>query len=505
MHEPAVGRDVCTAVLLIASALGTGTAWPYTAPYSTPPGITLVDVSKLMDAGSPQFLWRRLGDTNGNPLYAYDADQAGKSSCYGECAREFPPYRASPHDKAFGDWSIIRRDDQVRQWAYQGKPLYRYSGEDPIGEPQGGRFQLIENPAWHDPASAMYSPKQGWRRAAYLPERSLLMPSSVELDCLPIANGFGWVDAATHRTLYAAALSRQLSGDWHPLRAAALAVPLGEFSIIRRRQDGTRQWTYRGEALYTYAGDAAAGYANGLFTADQSIQVALAYRNFIPSGVTIGNYVGRGPLMTTSKGQTLYFIARYHATYGGLEAPGEYSVSYNELKSQGTIACRGDCTGTWVPIMAPKDARAWGFWELVDRPEGKQWAYKGSAVYSYVGDHRPGDTEGNNRNVILFGGPDGQIVYADAGSDLKGPAPHLGTVDMIAATGSKPGEEGAYVAGDGYTGAPTDKDYTFIPTGRARAQGSSNSQAQGQERAARRRQGPGDHGAGFYWHTVSLF
>src|SRR5579872_7441681 len=115
-------RSCSVAGLIVASGFGAGTALAYTAPYSTPQGITVVDVSKLMDDAIPQFLWRRLGDASGNPLYTYDADQNGRSSCYAECAKEFPPFVAEGHAKAAGDFSIIARDDHVRQWAYQGKP-----------------------------------------------------------------------------------------------------------------------------------------------------------------------------------------------------------------------------------------------------------------------------------------------------------------------------------------------------------------------------------------------
>src|SRR5262249_59661313 len=87
---------------------------------------------------APMFLGRRLGDASGSPLYTYDADQAGKSSCYGDCAKEFPPFVADARAKAAGDFSILVRDDQVKQWTYQGKPLYRYSAKDPVGEPKVG-------------------------------------------------------------------------------------------------------------------------------------------------------------------------------------------------------------------------------------------------------------------------------------------------------------------------------------------------------------------------------
>ncbi len=234
---------------------GAGAALAYTAPLSTPPGITLVDVSTA--GGVPQLLWRRLGDADGNPLYTYDADQPGKSSCYGDCAREFPPLVAESRVTASGDWSVILRDDHVRQWAYQGRLLYRYSGKDPVGEAPGGR--RAANAALLDPANRAYSPKNGWRRAAYTPEKSTPMPPDVELNALAIANGFGFADAANHMTLYAVPIAHRLSSDWQPLKASALAQPVGDFSTITRKDDGTPQWTYRGQALYTYGGDYAPG------------------------------------------------------------------------------------------------------------------------------------------------------------------------------------------------------------------------------------------------------
>ncbi len=307
------------AALLTVGSLAAGAASAYTAPYSTPSGITLVDVSKIMDEAIPQFLWRRLGDAEGNPLYTYDADQGGKSSCYADCAREFPPFLADSHARAAGDFSILMRDDHVRQWVYQGKPLYRFSGKDPEGEPVGARFELAENPAWHDPSSGIYSPKHGWRRAAYTPDKSTVMPPNVDLDGIAVANGFGFVDAATRLTIYSVPASQKLSSAWQPLRASALALPVGEFSIIKRKDDGTRQWSYHGEALYSYSGDYAPGEANGLFTGEKNVQAALAYRNFLPTGLTVGQYPGRGPLMTTAKGLTIYTEARYVLQYGGRE------------------------------------------------------------------------------------------------------------------------------------------------------------------------------------------
>jgi predicted lipoprotein with Yx(FWY)xxD motif len=486
------------ALAATAAALGlpAGTALAYTVPYSTPPGIILVDVSKVpLSESIPQFLWRRLGDGEGNALYTYDGDQSDSSSCYDDCAKEFPPFVADARARAFGEWSIIDRANHVRQWAYQGKPLYRYSGTDPVGEPAASRFIAREDPAWSDPASKFYSPKRGWRRAAYTPEKAFAMPPDIELDFLAIANGFGFVDAASHMTLYAAPVSHKLSAEWRPMRASALALPIGDFSIVRTRDDGTRQWTYKGEALYTYAGDYAPTEVTGIFTSDKSVQAALASQDFTPPGILIGHYPGRGALMTTTTGQSLYYVARYHTQYGGREAPRGYFVTYNDAKAQGAQGCQGDCTKTWKPVIAPENAQPSGFWEVIARPDGtKQWVFKGSPVYTFIGDKHPGDVEGNNRHVIVYGGSKGQILYADAGGDPHDPQPLLGSITMQIAQEPLRDDSASGV------GARAEKGATPAGGGNKPGVGTEPSAA---SQAVRR--SFSDYGAGLYWHTVGLF
>src|SRR5438874_12453063 len=94
-------------------------------PNSTPLGITLVDVTSAFGGGGgggAELYYRRLGDTDGKPLYTLDQDgNGGKSTCVAACAEEFPPYLVAKEAVAFGPWSIIRRVDGARQWAYRGR------------------------------------------------------------------------------------------------------------------------------------------------------------------------------------------------------------------------------------------------------------------------------------------------------------------------------------------------------------------------------------------------
>ena len=50
--------------------------------------------------------------------------------------------------------------------------------------------------------------------------------------------------------------------NWPPLAAAANAAPAGDWSIVAR-DDGTKQWAYKGKPLYTWAKDAKPGDVTG--------------------------------------------------------------------------------------------------------------------------------------------------------------------------------------------------------------------------------------------------
>jgi len=215
--------------------------------------------------------------------------------------------------------------------------------------------------------------------------------------------------------------------------------------------------------------------------------------------------------MTTSKGLTLYYVSRFYALYGGRETRLGYLISYNDAKSQGTGGCEGDCIKTWKPLLAAANAQAGGFWEIVDRPDGsKQWAFKGSPVYTYIGDKKGGDIAGNNRHVIMYGGAEGKIVYEDVDTDPHNPAPLIGNnITMVFATGAHPEliDPIPAATGDGRAAGANGGGGARRARGAAGAGGAAADGAAGGNNAAARRQAAaqGTPGAGFYWHTVPLF
>ncbi len=82
----------------------------------------------------------------GMTLYTFDKDSAGKSACNGPCAVNWPPALVADGAKATGDWSVVGRDDGLKQWAYKGKPLYAFAKDTKAGDKTGDGFL---SGAWH--------------------------------------------------------------------------------------------------------------------------------------------------------------------------------------------------------------------------------------------------------------------------------------------------------------------------------------------------------------------
>ncbi len=102
------------------------------------------DPAKVMDSSAGK-IW---ADANGMALYTFDKDEAGKSNCYDDCAKNWPPLMAAADAKAMGEWTVVDRTDGTKMWAYEGKPLYTFIGDkaagDVAGEGKGGVWHLAK-------------------------------------------------------------------------------------------------------------------------------------------------------------------------------------------------------------------------------------------------------------------------------------------------------------------------------------------------------------------------
>lgn len=86
-----------------------------------------------------------LADADGQSLYTFDKDQAGKSECTLLCALAWPPFEAPAGAKASGPWSVVTRPTGITQWAYNGSPLYTYHFDSKPGDVHGDGAEGV----WH--------------------------------------------------------------------------------------------------------------------------------------------------------------------------------------------------------------------------------------------------------------------------------------------------------------------------------------------------------------------
>jgi predicted lipoprotein with Yx(FWY)xxD motif len=107
------------------------------APYPAEVGLT--------DEGDKGYSFRRC--PGNQRLYTYDADSPGHSACDGSCEQTWQPVSAPASAKTLGEWTVVRRQDGSRQWAYRGKPVYTMIHDAPYAPKgdgkDGGKWHLV--------------------------------------------------------------------------------------------------------------------------------------------------------------------------------------------------------------------------------------------------------------------------------------------------------------------------------------------------------------------------
>ena len=387
----------------------------FVSELATPVGITLQPLGLGQGLGiennaSGGFLpthQTAFGDARGMTLYTNAKDGPGTSACTDECLKTFPPALARSDAKPFGPWSLIKRDDGARQWAFKGKPLHTYV-EDRIQGSVGGQMRAGRGYVAPKSPTEGTDPKpemsRDWTPALYNPEAEIALPRGISIDDILDANGRGLVDGHGI-TIYTfdgdankdkAGCAVPCARPWKPVESPRLALPVGDFTIIARN-DGINQWVYKGAPLYTFEGDRAARYANGA-DVDKRWRVGLVSHFSMPPGIKLERTPGRGKVLANAKGLTLYrHDAVAYQTGGGHSLRRGVILRPGVGRQIGLKGCEYSCLERWHPLLATADAQPSGYWEILDRPEGsKQWVYKGFPMWTYVGDKKPGDMTGND-------------------------------------------------------------------------------------------------------------
>lgn len=394
--------------------------------YSTPPGITLVEVSKKFL--KLNVLWIGLGDAEGHTLFISESDTTpGKSHCVGACAETFPPVLAVADAVDMGDWTLVARDNGRRQWAYKGKPLYRFARETRFNEVVDNLLASQQKSSLEarvpdiSGVSRGLTLPEGWQVARFEPAVDMERPAAVMVKEIPAISSHALVDQQG-MTLYVneptpVDINTGCGSDdclfhYQPLVASELSRQLGSFTPVTHN-DGSRQWSYEGALLYTYTGDQAPGDIRGQ-EGDGKWRAVVIARHFKPPSVTVREDLAYGNIFLTAEGMPLY--SRY-TIERGMSKRTEDDDTYIKGKRLGIKGCNAECLKTWRPLIAPPEARPRGFWEIYEHKDGtRQWAYKGFAQFTNIYD-KPDAGVGQNNQVVYVIGDKGPYALKDVATD----------------------------------------------------------------------------------------
>jgi predicted lipoprotein with Yx(FWY)xxD motif len=244
-------------------------AW-HVAVFRPDAGMVLPDgiaVREIADAGGAGLV-----DSLGMTLYTFDGNATHpKPLCgAGDCARVWTALEAPEIAGAVGEFSVITRADGISQWAYRGKPLYKYDADQQPSEVNGsgvdGRFHVALVVRFFMPNDATLSRTLELgnilttRDGATLYQRDRVA-GGAELH--PFRTDHG--SPALGRSFGTSTCDANCAKTWPPFNAPQGALACG-FWDIATRADGTRQWLYKGFALYTYAADSVGDFkGNGIY------------------------------------------------------------------------------------------------------------------------------------------------------------------------------------------------------------------------------------------------
>jgi predicted lipoprotein with Yx(FWY)xxD motif len=167
-------------------------------------------------------------DARGMTLYSFDRDEGtpGESSCIDDCALAWPPFLAAAGASPVGEWTLITRADLSLQWAFRGRPLYRYSRDDV----SGAAFGDGTDGQWRVAFKPMATPREIGLG------RTILGSVLTDIRGLTLYSSKVECDARCQKT-------------WEPIAAPALANAFGDWTIVTL-ESGFRQWAYRGQPLF---------------------------------------------------------------------------------------------------------------------------------------------------------------------------------------------------------------------------------------------------------------
>jgi predicted lipoprotein with Yx(FWY)xxD motif len=153
-----VSAAAATALVACSSGTSSSSATPATSSVTgSPAAASPAGASSVTSAtiGGVKVLTNSKGFT----LYSFAPDTATKSNCNGACATSWPPEKGPVTASGFtATFSTIKRSDGSTQAAFDGHPLYTFTGDTAAGQANGNGVSAFGG-LWHEvPASGGAAP-----------------------------------------------------------------------------------------------------------------------------------------------------------------------------------------------------------------------------------------------------------------------------------------------------------------------------------------------------------
>lgn len=85
----------------------------------------------------------------------------------------------------------------------------------------------------------------------------------------------------------------------------------------------------------------------------------------------------------------------YAAAHANLTDKNGMTLYTFDKDTAGTSVCYGDCAVKWPPYLADNGASMPGLTTIERKDGAKQWAKDGKPLYFWMGDNKPGETNGD--------------------------------------------------------------------------------------------------------------
>ncbi len=211
---------------------------------------------------------------------------------------------------------------------------------------------------------------------------------------------------------------------WPPMLADKDAKPVGDWTLVAR-DDGTRQWAYAQQPLYTFKYDRMPGDTIGGTKRDMKPGVSArpAVRNPV------------GPPPSTPPGFDVLSTVNGRLLVGANTALRPALYTYDKDTATKSACTSEDCLREWKPVLAPELARPTSKeWSLVERSPGvRQWVFRGKPLYTHIPDM---PFRGHGMSLDGSDTPGWRAVYTQVTPDIPGELKRQATIggDTLADT-----------------------------------------------------------------------